>query len=87
MYALSVWAVTAPSDPAAAPCTPARNLVVTLTSGGDAFNLTNKVNYANFVGTRGSPLFLQPISARSPRRSNSPRDSRSDADFNGIRAP
>ncbi|HKO02719.1 MAG TPA: hypothetical protein VJ032_13550, partial [Thermoanaerobaculia bacterium] len=39
-----------------------------LTFGVDAFNLTNKVNCANFVGTRGSPLFLQPISARSPRQ-------------------
>jgi outer membrane receptor protein involved in Fe transport len=39
-----------------------------LTLGLDAFNLTNRVNYATFVGTIGSPLFLQPISARSPRQ-------------------
>src|SRR5439155_26742221 len=39
-----------------------------ITFGGDVFNLTNRVNYGNFVGTVGSPLFLQPITARSPRQ-------------------
>jgi outer membrane receptor protein involved in Fe transport len=39
-----------------------------LTLGVDVFNVTNQVNYATFVGTIGSPLFLQPISARSPRQ-------------------
>ena len=39
-----------------------------LTLGLDAFNLTNHVNYGSFVGTLGSPLFLQPISARAPRQ-------------------
>ncbi len=40
----------------------------TLTFGLDAFNLTNRVNNNTFVGTIGSPLFLQPVSARSPRQ-------------------
>lgn len=40
----------------------------TLTLGLDAFNLTNRVNYGTFVGTIGSPLFGQPVSARSPRQ-------------------
>jgi hypothetical protein len=39
-----------------------------LTVGLDAFNLTNRVNYGTFVGTIGSPLFLQPIGARAPRQ-------------------
>jgi hypothetical protein len=39
-----------------------------LTLGVDAFNLTNRVNYGGFVGTIGSPLFLQPTSARSARQ-------------------
>jgi outer membrane receptor protein involved in Fe transport len=39
-----------------------------LTLGLDAFNLTDRVNYGTFVGTTSSPLFLQPISARSPRQ-------------------
>ena len=40
----------------------------TFTVGVDAFNLTNRVNYATFVGTVGSPLFLQPVSALPPRQ-------------------
>ena len=39
-----------------------------LTLGLDVFNLTNRVNYGGFVGTIGSPLFLQPVSARAPRQ-------------------
>ncbi|HEV3056781.1 MAG TPA: carboxypeptidase regulatory-like domain-containing protein [Vicinamibacterales bacterium] len=39
-----------------------------LTVGLDAFNVLNRVNYATFVGTVGSPLFGQPISARTPRQ-------------------
>jgi hypothetical protein len=34
----------------------------------DAFNVLNRVNYGNFVGTLGSPLFGQPVSARAPRQ-------------------
>lgn len=34
----------------------------------DAFNVFNRVNFATFVGTVGSPLFGQPISARPPRQ-------------------
>jgi hypothetical protein len=34
----------------------------------DAFNVLNEVNYATFVGTVGSPLFGQPVSARPPRQ-------------------
>jgi hypothetical protein len=40
----------------------------TLTVGLDAFNVTNRVNDNTFVGTVGSPLFLQPVSARPPRQ-------------------
>jgi hypothetical protein len=39
-----------------------------LTLGADAFNVTNRVNYGSFVGTIGSPLFLQPTSARPARQ-------------------
>jgi len=39
-----------------------------VTFGVDAFNITNHVNYATFVGTIGSPLFLQSVSARAPRQ-------------------
>ena len=39
-----------------------------LTLGADVFNLTNRVNYGSFVGTIGSPLFLQPTSARPARQ-------------------
>jgi hypothetical protein len=42
----------------------ARTLVVAL----DAFNVTNRVNYTNFMGTVGSPLFSQPIAAGPPRQ-------------------
>jgi hypothetical protein len=34
----------------------------------DAFNVTNRVNYASFVGNLSSPFFGQPVSARPPRR-------------------
>ncbi len=39
-----------------------------LAIGLDAFNLTNRVNYGNYVGTVRSPLFGQPVSARAPRQ-------------------
>ena len=39
-----------------------------LTFGLDAFNVLNRVNYGSFVGTLGSPLFGQPVSARAPRQ-------------------
>jgi outer membrane receptor protein involved in Fe transport len=39
-----------------------------LTIGADVFNLTNRVNYGSYVGTIGSPLFLQPTSARPARQ-------------------
>ena len=34
----------------------------------DAFNLLNRVNYASYVGTLGSPLFGTPVTARPPRQ-------------------
>jgi hypothetical protein len=34
----------------------------------DAFNVLNRINYVNFVGTLGSPLFGQPVSARPARQ-------------------
>lgn len=34
----------------------------------DAFNVLNRVNEGTFVGTLGSPLFGQPVSARAPRQ-------------------
>ena len=40
----------------------------TVTLAVDAFNALNRVNYGNFVGTLGSPLFGQPVSARAPRQ-------------------
>ena len=40
----------------------------TLTFGLDAFNVLNRVNYGTFVGTLSSPLFGQPVSARSARQ-------------------
>jgi len=39
-----------------------------VTLGLDAFNLLNHVNYGTFVGTLSSPLFGQPVSARSARQ-------------------
>jgi hypothetical protein len=39
-----------------------------VTLGFDAFNVTNRVNYGSFVGTLTSPLFGQPVTARSPRQ-------------------
>jgi hypothetical protein len=34
----------------------------------DAFNVLNAVNFGAFVGTIGSPLFGQPVSALAPRQ-------------------
>jgi hypothetical protein len=34
----------------------------------DAFNVLNRVNYGAYVGTVGSALFGQPVSARPPRQ-------------------
>jgi hypothetical protein len=34
----------------------------------DGFNILNHVNYATYVGTVNSPLYGQPVSARSPRQ-------------------
>jgi hypothetical protein len=39
-----------------------------VTLGFDAFNVLNHVNYSSFVGTLGSPLFGQPVSARAARQ-------------------
>jgi hypothetical protein len=39
-----------------------------ITFAVDAFNVLNHVNYVTFVGTLGSPLFGQPVSARAPRQ-------------------
>lgn len=39
----------------------------TVSVGVDAFNLLNRVNYATYVGTVGSPFFEQPVSAQAPR--------------------
>jgi len=39
-----------------------------LTFAVDAFNVLDRANYSGFVGTVGSPLFGQPISARPPRQ-------------------
>jgi hypothetical protein len=39
-----------------------------ITLGVDAFNVLNHVNYGSFVGTRSSPLFGQPVSARAARQ-------------------
>ena len=40
----------------------------TVTLGLDAFNLFNRVNYATYVGTIGSPLFSLPVSAQPGRQ-------------------
>jgi hypothetical protein len=40
----------------------------TMTLALDGFNVLNQVNYGTFVGTAGSPLFGQPVSARPPRQ-------------------
>jgi hypothetical protein len=40
----------------------------TMTLAVDAFNVINRVNYVNFVGTRSSPLFGQPVGARAARQ-------------------
>jgi outer membrane receptor protein involved in Fe transport len=34
----------------------------------DVFNVTNRVNYASYVGTISSPLFGEPVTARPPRQ-------------------
>ena len=39
-----------------------------MTIGVDAFNIFNRVNYGNYVGTIGSPLFGRPVGARDPRQ-------------------
>jgi hypothetical protein len=39
-----------------------------LSLGLDVFNLTNRVNFNSYVGTIGSPLFLQAVSARPARQ-------------------
>jgi hypothetical protein len=39
-----------------------------MTLAVDAFNVLNRINYVNFVGTLGSPLFRQPVSARPARQ-------------------
>ncbi len=39
-----------------------------LTVGVDAFNILNRTNFNNYVGTLDSPLFGQPVSAQPPRR-------------------
>jgi hypothetical protein len=41
-----------------------RGVVVAL----DAFNVTNRVNYANYIGTVGSPFFGEPVAARAARQ-------------------
>jgi hypothetical protein len=40
----------------------------TMTIALDAFNALNHTNYLTYVGTVGSPLFGQPVSARAPRQ-------------------
>jgi hypothetical protein len=40
----------------------------TVTLSLDAFNILNHVNYGSYVGTVGSPLFGQPVSALAPRQ-------------------
>jgi hypothetical protein len=50
------------------PLTHAKSEAPTLTFGLDAFNVTNRVNDGSFVGTIGSPLYRQPVSARPARQ-------------------
>jgi hypothetical protein len=45
-----------------------RQTARTITLAFDAFNVLNRVNYGAFVGTVGSPLFGQPVSALAPRQ-------------------
>jgi len=40
----------------------------TITVSLDAFNVLNHVNYTNYVGVLGSPLFGLPVGARPPRQ-------------------
>jgi hypothetical protein len=40
----------------------------TMTMGIDAFNALNTINYATYVGTVTSPLFMQPVSAQAARQ-------------------
>jgi hypothetical protein len=42
--------------------------VPTMTLAVDVFNALNRVNYATYVGTIGSPLFGMPVTARAPRQ-------------------
>ena len=46
----------------------AKQTARTITLAVDAFNVLNHVNYGSFVGTVGSPLFAQPVSAIAPRQ-------------------
>jgi hypothetical protein len=39
-----------------------------LTLAADGFNVLNRVNYGSYVGTIGSPLFGQPVTARPARQ-------------------
>jgi len=41
---------------------------LTMTIGVDAFNVLNTINYATYVGTLTSPLFMQPVSAQAARQ-------------------
>jgi hypothetical protein len=45
-----------------------RQAARTITLAVDAFNVFNRVNYGAYVGTVGSPLFGQPVSALAPRQ-------------------
>ena len=40
----------------------------TLSVSVDTFNVLNRINYGTYIGTLGSPLFGQPITARAPRQ-------------------
>jgi len=40
----------------------------TMTIGVDGFNVLNTINYATYVGTVTSPLFMQPVSAQAARQ-------------------
>jgi hypothetical protein len=45
-----------------------RQAARSITLAVDAFNVFNRVNYGAYVGTVGSPLFGQPVSALAPRQ-------------------
>jgi hypothetical protein len=40
----------------------------TMTFGVDAFNVVNRINYLNYVGTLTSPFFGRAVAAQPPRR-------------------